>query len=132
MVTFFVNSQIGGTLLKIVLQYAVNIIGIRVFLKIGGYNFITVILSEGNGIQEDIGMGVPFRGNHFAVEGITDIIEESVFFTGYFDEVKALVFFSGGIFLVHGTQSPQSGRELGLVVILKRFDKGMVVNNHKN
>jgi hypothetical protein len=131
-VTFFVNSQIGGTLLKIALKYAINIIGTRVFLKIGGYNFITVNLSEGNGIQEDIGMSIPFRGNHFAVEGITDIIEEAIFFTGYFDEVKALVFFSGGEFLVHGAQSPQSGRELGLVVILKRFDKGTVVNNHKN
>ncbi|MDR1176024.1 MAG: hypothetical protein LBK83_11220 [Treponema sp.] len=77
-------------------------------------------------------MGVPFRGNHFAVEEITDIIEEAIFFTGYFDEVKALVFFSGGIFLVHGAQSPQSGWELGLEVILERIDKGTVINNHKN
>jgi hypothetical protein len=103
-----------------------------VFLKIRGDNSIAVILGERDGILEDIGMGIPFGGNHFTVEGITDIVEEAEFFIGDFDEVKALVFFSGGIALVNGAQSAEGSRELGLEEFLKRIDKGIVIKDHKD
>jgi hypothetical protein len=98
-----------------------------VFIEVRGNEAVSISLSKSDGLMEDIGMGIPFRGDQFTVKEITDIEKEAVSFIGDFNEIKAFRLTRRRGLTVSGLQRRGLLRETGEQESLKIPEERIII-----